>query len=61
VTSGAGILLLARQHIGEQYENVLVPENNPNWHGPRETVLSLRPGGYSKIRRFLYAHALLSL
>jgi hypothetical protein len=28
------MLALARQHIGEAYENVLVPKNNPNWHGP---------------------------
>lgn len=28
------MLSLARQHIGEIYENVLVPKNNPNWRGP---------------------------
>jgi N-acetylmuramoyl-L-alanine amidase len=28
------MLELARQHIGERYENVLVPKNNPNWRGP---------------------------
>lgn len=28
------MLDLARRHIGEEYENVLVPKNNPNWRGP---------------------------
>jgi hypothetical protein len=28
------MLELARQHIGGEYENVLVPKNNPNWRGP---------------------------
>ena len=32
--SGAGLLNRARQHIGEPYVNVLVPKNDPNWHGP---------------------------
>lgn len=34
MATGRGMLELARQHIGEQYVNVLVPKNNPNWHGP---------------------------
>jgi hypothetical protein len=28
------MLELAGRHIGQQYENVLVPKNNPNWRGP---------------------------
>ncbi len=32
--TGAGLLARAQQHIGEAYENVLVPKNNPNWTGP---------------------------
>jgi hypothetical protein len=28
------MLALARKHIGEAYENILVPKNNPNWKGP---------------------------
>jgi peptidoglycan hydrolase-like protein with peptidoglycan-binding domain len=32
--SGAGVLRRARQHIGEQYVNTLVPKDDPNWHGP---------------------------
>jgi len=32
--TGSGMLARARQHIGEAYENVQVPKNNPNWHGP---------------------------
>jgi hypothetical protein len=32
--TGAQLLALARQHIGEPYENVPVPKNNLNWHGP---------------------------
>jgi hypothetical protein len=34
MATGRGMLALARQHIGEKYVNVLVPKNNPNWHGP---------------------------
>src|SRR5262249_1136275 len=34
MATGLGMLLLARQHIGEEYENVQVPKNNANWHGP---------------------------
>ena len=34
MATGAGILDLAREHIGEVYENVLVPKNNAKWHGP---------------------------
>ena len=34
MSTGHGMLKLARQHIGEKYENVLVPKNNPNWKGP---------------------------
>jgi hypothetical protein len=34
MATGQGMLTRARQHIGEKYENVLVPKNNPNWHGP---------------------------
>jgi Putative peptidoglycan binding domain len=34
MATGQGMLDLARQHIGEHYENVLVPKNNPNWRGP---------------------------
>src|SRR2546423_3154082 len=32
--TGSGMLAKARQHIGEDYENVDVPKNNANWHGP---------------------------
>jgi Putative peptidoglycan binding domain len=34
MSTGRGMLKLARKHIGERYENVLVPKNNPNWKGP---------------------------
>jgi len=34
MSTGIGMLQLARQHIGEAYENVQVAKNNPNWHGP---------------------------
>jgi putative peptidoglycan binding protein len=34
MSTGHGMLKIARQHIGEKYENVLVPKNNPNWKGP---------------------------
>jgi Putative peptidoglycan binding domain len=34
MSTGLNMLQLARQHIGEKYENVLVPKNNANWHGP---------------------------
>ena len=32
--TGREMLELARRHIGEKYENVLVPKNNANWKGP---------------------------
>ena len=32
--TGLAMLELARQHIGEEYQNVLVPKNNANWRGP---------------------------
>src|SRR5688572_30758689 len=32
--TGLAMLELARQHIGEEYQNVLVPKNNANWSGP---------------------------
>ncbi len=32
--TGAGLLRRAREHIGEQYRNVLVPKDNANWKGP---------------------------
>jgi len=32
--TGADLLKLAKTRIGEKYLNVLVPKNNPNWHGP---------------------------
>jgi Putative peptidoglycan binding domain len=34
MSTGHGILRLALQHVGERYENILVPKNNPNWKGP---------------------------
>jgi N-acetylmuramoyl-L-alanine amidase len=34
MATGSAMLELARGHVGEAYENVLVPKNNPNWHGP---------------------------
>jgi len=32
--TGAQMLALARQHIGEAYAHVPVPKTNPNWPGP---------------------------
>ncbi len=32
--SGKDMLALAETRLGEKYVNVLVPKNNPNWHGP---------------------------
>ncbi len=32
--TGAGLLKRALEHIGEEYENVLVPKDDPNWKGP---------------------------
>jgi len=34
MATGREMLELARPHIGEEYENVLVPKNNANWRGP---------------------------
>lgn len=32
--TGAGLLKRAREHIGEEYLNILVPKDDPTWHGP---------------------------
>lgn len=32
--TGEALLARARKHIGEDYENVLVPKDDPNWKGP---------------------------
>lgn len=32
--TGKAMVELARQHVGEDYRNVLVPKNNANWRGP---------------------------
>jgi hypothetical protein len=32
--SGAGMLALARAHLHEPYDHVLVPKDDPNWKGP---------------------------
>jgi hypothetical protein len=32
--TGAGLLKRAREHIGEEYRNVLVPKNKADWKGP---------------------------
>ena len=34
MATGSAMLELATHHVGEKYENVLVPKNNANWHGP---------------------------
>lgn len=32
--TGAGLFGLARKHIGEEYRNINVPKDDPNWKGP---------------------------
>lgn len=32
--TGSAIVALAKTRIGEKYVNVLVPKDDPNWHGP---------------------------
>ena len=32
--TGQAMIDLAKPHIGELYESVVVPKNDPNWHGP---------------------------
>ena len=32
--TGTNLLQLAETRLSEKYVNVLVPKNNPNWHGP---------------------------
>lgn len=32
--TGAGMLVRARKHIGEEYRNINVPKDDPNWDGP---------------------------
>jgi len=34
MATGRDLLNLAKTRIGEKYANVLVPKDNPNWHGP---------------------------
>jgi hypothetical protein len=34
MATGKDLLKLAESRLKEKYENVLVPKNNPNWHGP---------------------------
>ena len=34
MATGKDLLKLAETRIGEEYVNVLVPKDNPNWHGP---------------------------
>ena len=34
MATGKDLLALAESRIGEKYVNVLVPKDNPNWHGP---------------------------
>jgi N-acetylmuramoyl-L-alanine amidase len=34
MAKGTDLLSLGSRHVGEAYENVLVPKNNANWHGP---------------------------
>jgi hypothetical protein len=34
MATGADLVAIATTRVGEQYENVLVPKNNANWHGP---------------------------
>jgi len=34
MATGNDLLKLAETRIGEKYVNVLVPKDNPNWHGP---------------------------
>ena len=33
-TTGTDLLRLAETRLGEKYINVLVPKDNPDWHGP---------------------------
>lgn len=32
--TGAGLLARAREHIGEEYRNINIPKNDPDWKGP---------------------------
>jgi N-acetylmuramoyl-L-alanine amidase len=34
MATGRAMVQLASEHVGQQYENVLVPKNNANWRGP---------------------------
>jgi N-acetylmuramoyl-L-alanine amidase len=34
MSTGQAMLEIAMQHLGQQYENVQVPKDNANWHGP---------------------------
>jgi hypothetical protein len=34
MASGRDLVAIAETRLGEVYQNVLVPKDNPNWHGP---------------------------
>lgn len=53
MSTGQGMLARARQHIGEQYDNVVVPKNNPDWHGPWDCAEFMSWLVYQEAR-FLY-------
>lgn len=49
--SGRDLLRLAESRLGEKYVNILVPKDNPNWHGPWDCAEFISWVVYQKVGR----------
>lgn len=50
-TTGTDLLKLAETRLGEKYVNVLVPKDNPNWHGPWDCAEFASWVVYQKVKK----------
>lgn len=51
MSTGKDLLKLAETRIGEKYVNVLVPKDNPSWHGPWDCAEFASWVAYQKVGR----------
>ena len=51
MASGNDLLALAESRIREKYVNVLVPKDNPNWHGPWDCAEFASWAVYQKVSK----------
>lgn len=49
--TGTDLLQLAETRLGEKYVNVLVPKDNPNWHGPWDCAEFASWVVYQKVKK----------